>query len=294
MEIATAGILYGTVTVGASLLSRNGVPVLAVSFFFLSLSLIVLAPFAFRKGFASRVKRSSRFLLAYGLIGAFLVLSQFVSLSMGVSPAITALLLYTQPLWTVVFGRLFFSEKIDLSKLGVIVLALSGALFVSNPFSESAQSNLQGTLLVGEVIALLGGVFLSGWIILGKKARLSEFINPAELTFAARGSTLIYVTAICAVAILLGQNHLLGSPTVIYSNFAYLFVFSIVAGVLPDYLFYRGIEKVQSVQAGVILLLEPVSAAILSAALLISDLGMFQIVGGALILLSNYFVIKSE
>ncbi|MDG6994927.1 MAG: EamA family transporter [Nitrososphaerota archaeon] len=53
-------------------------------------------------------------------------------------------------------------------------------------------------------------------------------------------------------------------------------------------------NTVQSVQAGVILLLEPVSAAVLSALLLISNLGIFQLIGGALILLSNYFVIKSE
>ncbi|MCL4519705.1 MAG: EamA family transporter [Thaumarchaeota archaeon] len=113
IEIASAGVFYGTITVGASLLSKNGVPVLAISFFFLAFSLVVLAPFALKRGFNNRIKSSARFLLAYGLIGAFLVLSQFASLSLGVSPAITALLLYTQPVWTVVFGRLFLSEKID-------------------------------------------------------------------------------------------------------------------------------------------------------------------------------------
>ncbi|MDG6997638.1 MAG: EamA family transporter [Nitrososphaerota archaeon] len=294
IEIASAGVFYGTVTVGASLLSRNGVSVLAISFYFLAFSLIILAPFALKKGFSNRVRSASKFLLAYGLIGAFLVLSQFVSLSLGVSPAITALLLYTQPVWTVLFGRLFFSEKIDFPRIGVITLALAGALLISNPFSQTARSNLQGTVLTGEIVALLGGVFLSGWIILGKKARMGNFRDPAELTFAARGSTLVYIAAISGAAILLGRGSLFAGASISYVNLTYLFIFSIVAGVLPDYLFYRGIEKVGPVQAGVILLLEPVSASVLSAFLLISNTGIFQLVGGALILLSNYLVIKSE
>ena len=208
LEIASAGVLYGTITVGASLLSKNGVPVLAISFFFLVFSLVVLAPFALKKGFSGRIKRAFRFLSAYGAIGAFLVLSQFTSLSLGVSPPITALLLYTQPIWTVLFGRLFFSERIDISRAGVIILALVGALFVSDPFSQSAQINLQGSLLVGEIIALLGGVFLSGWIILGKQARSSNFVDPSELTFAARASVFVYISIICISALLLGQGPL--------------------------------------------------------------------------------------
>ncbi|MDG6994928.1 MAG: EamA family transporter [Nitrososphaerota archaeon] len=175
LEIASAGVLYGTITVGASLLSKNGVPVLAISFFFLAFSLVVLAPFALKKGFSGRIKNALRFLSVYGAIGAFLVLSQFTSLSLGVSPAITALLLYTQPIWTVMFGRLFFSERIDISRAAVVILALAGAFFVSDPFSQSAQINLHGPRLIGEIIAFLGGVFLSGWIILGRRARSTDF-----------------------------------------------------------------------------------------------------------------------
>jgi len=55
-----------------------------------------------------------------------------------------------------------------------------------------------------------------------------------------------------------------------------LFAFALVAGKIPDFLFCSGIEKVQALQAGVILLLEPISAVILSVVLLIATPSLVQ------------------
>jgi len=291
--IASAGFLYGGIAIGGTLLSRAGLSAFDISFFFLSLSLVPLLPFVASKDFFVRMRHSWRYLTAYSLANSGLVLLQFESLKLGLAPAISALLLYTQPIWTIIFGKLFFSEKIDITRIGVIVLALVGVFLITDPITLLQEVGSNASNLYGEIAALTGAVFLSIWIILGKKGRLDIFHKPAELVFAVRGSTLILVSVISLATLTTGAHVFLANPGDVTSNIIPLFAFAIVTGMIPDLLFYSGIEKVQALQAGVILLLEPISTAILSIVLLISTPSLIQAVGGALILLSNYFVNRS-
>lgn len=286
--IATAGLLYGGITVWGSLLLKEGFSTFDISFLFLSLSLIPIIPFVLSKNFLLKIVRSSRYLLAYSLANSGLVLLQFESLSLGLSPAVSALLLYTQPIWTVLLGRAFFSEKVDRRRVVVVVLALLGAFLISNPTAMFGKSS--GFNLYGDIAALSGAVFLSIWIILGKKGRLDVFHRPVELVFAVRGSTLLVVSAVSFATLASGEHLFFSNPALIFRSFIPLVGFAIVTGTLPDFLFYSGIAKVETLRAGVILLLEPISSAILSVVLLISVPNLIQVIGGALILLSNYFV----
>lgn len=295
IAIACAGVLYGGVTVDASLLAKGGLSTLDISFFFLVISIIPLAPFVAGRDIFRKILSSSRFLAAYALVNTFILLSQFGSISLGLSPAIVALLLYTQPVWTVIFGRAIFKEKIEVARILVIVVALIGIVLITDPFSAQHPSLSSGSnALFAELLALFGGVFLSLWIILGKKGRLENFKDPVELTFAVRSVSCLPIGGISFFAFVFGKGLFLGSPGSIYSNLWLLIVFAIFAGTIPDFLFYTGVEKVQPLQAGVILLLEPVSTAVLSAVLLIFSLSTLQILGGALILVSNYLVLRES
>src|SRR5487761_1506566 len=294
ISIASAGVLYGGLTVDASLLAKGGLSTLDISFFFLVISIIPLAPFVLKRNILQKMLTSSKFLGTYALVNTFILLSQFGSLSLGLAPAVVALLLYTQPMWTVIFGKALFKEKIDRVRIAVIVIALLGIVLVTDPFSALPQSSGGSTTLVAELLAVFGGVFLSLWIILGRKGRLDNFKDPVELTFAVRSATCIPIGAISFCALLFGKGLFLGNLHAIYSNLWLLVVFSIFAGTAPDFLFYLGVEKVQSLQAGVILLLEPISSAVISAVLMLSSLTVLQILGGALILVSNYLVIRDS
>jgi drug/metabolite transporter, DME family len=292
--IASAGFLYGAITVGASLLSRTGLSAFDISFFFVSLSLIPLLPFVMRKDFLLRMRDSWRYLSAYSLANTGLVLLQFESLKLGLAPAVSALLLYTQPIWTIIFGKIFFSEKVDRTRIGVIVLALIGVFLITDPITLVHELGSNASNFYGEIAALIGAVFLSLWIIMGKKGRLDVFQKPAELVFAVRSSTLILVSIISFATLTTGAHVFLANPNAIFHNIIPLFAFAMIAGTIPDFLFYSGIDKVQALQAGVILLLEPISAVILSVVLLIATPSLVQAAGGALILFSNYLVNRSS
>ncbi|MHB1908646.1 MAG: DMT family transporter [Nitrososphaerales archaeon] len=289
--IALAGILYGSVTVGGSLFSKSGLSVLDTSFFFIFFSIFFLAPFALardRKIF-SKMKKNLKYLSSYAVVNLFLLLAQFGSLSLGVSPPTVAFLLYTQPVWTIILGYFIFKEKITLGRIGIILVALIGVLLITNPTSVSL---LGKSTALGELVALSGGVFLSLWVILGKKGRLDQIEDPVALTFAVRTFSVIPIGLVCLGAFALKSGLFLGNPSLLYSLLIFLVLFSIVAGALPDYLFYRGVSGVRSLQAGVILLLEPVSATIMSIVLSITVLSTLELLGGGLILVSNYLVMR--
>ncbi len=296
--IATSGILYGLVTVGGSLLSGLGYTVFDISFFFIFFSVLALAPFAVQKDprIFSKIRANSKYLLSYGIVNLCILLTQFGSLSLGLPPPTTALLLYTQPIWTVIFGRVFLKEKITALRVGVIALALTGVFFVANPItmlSQSASVSKNSQIYLAETLALISGVFLSLWIILGKKGRAGQLEEPVSLTFAVRGVSLLPIGLVSIVVLLFRPSLFLG-PKVFSFDIIYLVLFAVFAGALPDYLFYRGVEKVLAIQAGVILLLEPVSSTVISVALGISVLYWFQFLGGALIIFSNYLVIRES
>jgi drug/metabolite transporter, DME family len=290
IQIGSAGLLYGLIPVGASLLSNTGMSAFDISFFFFAFSVVPLLPLLTRKGLLRRMLGSWRYLSLYSLSNTGLVLLQFESLKLGLAPATSAFLIYTQPVWTIIFGKIFFSEKVNATRILVIVLAITGVFLITDPITFIQRSGSSANNPIAEIFALIGAIFLSLWIILGKKGRLDVFKKPEELLFAVRGSAVIPVGLISLATLSTGAHVFLASPSTIFHYIVPLFAYAIVAGSLPDYLFYSGIEKVQAFQAGVILLFEPISAIIISVILSIATPSPVQVAGGALILLSNYFV----
>jgi drug/metabolite transporter (DMT)-like permease len=62
---------------------------------------------------------------------------------------------------------------------------------------------------------------------------------------------------------------------------------------LANHLFYlNGVKKVKSIDAGIIMLLEPIVGAILAAVFLRQPITLSIILGGVLILFANYLVIS--
>jgi drug/metabolite transporter (DMT)-like permease len=74
------------------------------------------------------------------------------------------------------------------------------------------------------------------------------------------------------------------------SHWVYLLLFAIAGGIIPSFCFFKGLRVVDASVAGIILLLEPVSAALMAAILFGQTLSVTTLAGGALILLSNYLV----
>jgi drug/metabolite transporter (DMT)-like permease len=296
--IIASSFLYSSSTIYTSYLAKRGLSSLDISFFFTFLSVLPFIPFVANRKLLKKIKDHLGYVIIYSFISVLLILSIFESIVLGLSPGIVSLLTYTQPFWTIIFGRLLFGEKIVSRKIGLIVVAFVGIFLITNPIGSPVSStvftNPNSSLPVEYALAIFSGVCLSLWVILAKKGSANGFEDPVELTFVIRSGSaaLLFLTGL--ISRFAGITVFFANFSSVESNFVFLLLFSLLTGLSPDLLFYSGVKSVSALQAGLILLLEPVSTAIASVSLKIATFNGLQIIGGILILVVNYFALISS
>ena len=285
--IVVAAIFYGTVIVGGEFFLSHGFSVFEVAFYPILFMTLTVLPLALIKPRYLIPRERLPFFVGYGLIGAFAEFGQFVGLLFDIPVAVVALVLYTQPVWTLLLGATLLGEKVTARKVASAGLAFAGAailLFGSWAFGTTNP-------LLGFAASLCGSVFVSLWVVWGRKSGINEqhFITT---TLGWGGFTSLWLVVLWPVL-----NWLVSDPAVsrLSANFpaghwAYLLLFAVAGGIIPSFCFFKGLRVVDASVAGIILLLEPVSAALLAAILFGQSLSVTTLAGGALILLSNYLV----
>ncbi|MBS3143049.1 EamA family transporter [Candidatus Woesearchaeota archaeon] len=168
--IVIMGILSGFVIFSGRFFLDRGLSLLEVGFLPNLVALIVLAPLLF---WMPMKRKLLWWYVLYGVIGCALVLAQFSPLVFGVPVALLVLLLYTQPLWTLLINYFFLKQPITRYDVFACVLVLLGVVFLVNPFNITVS-------FLGAIIALSGGILLSFWVLLG--SALSKKGSPPVAT----------------------------------------------------------------------------------------------------------------
>ncbi len=202
--------------------------------------------------------------------------------------AIVALLIYTQPIWTTFFGKIFLNEIITKMKIKAVLIALIGIFFLLSPWNIGSIGSPQGL-----VSSLLAGVFLSLWVIFARKTGINRDYYISTISVYSFFSFL-WLIFIWPIVYLFYQEDFLMRLSYNFplEYWFYFILFSIIVAFFPNSLFYKGIENVEASKAGLILLIEPVVASIVAIVAFSQYLNSGIIIGGGLILLSNYLVIK--
>ena len=285
--VILGAILYGSVIVGGQFFVHIGLSLYQITFFSMLLLLVCILPiiaikpkFLFPRSFLS-------FFAVYGLIGAGAELAQFGGLFFGVPIAVIAFLFYTQPLWTVIFGRLLLGEAITWRKIVATALALAGIVLIVNVTSE----RLAGFSIVGMSISLAGGILFSLWVIWGRKSGISD-LHFVTTTFGAAAFTTLWL-ALCwpLISWLIPDRSIVAlSPSLPMTDWLYLFIFTLIGGLIPNLFIFKGLQAIEAGVVGMILLLEPIIASFGAWLVFGQQISLGTAVGGGLILLSNYFV----
>ena len=287
--VVTAGILSGLVVFGARVFAGMGLSFYQISIFPALFILILLPLVAFNK--ACRLDRSMlRFFIIFGFLSALTCFTEIGPIILGVPVAIVVLLLYTQPLWTVLLGRIFLKEDINKRKVLALVLVLVGVFVILNPATGAYPLNA-----LGIVLALVGGILLSGWFLLGRVSGMKRY-NPVTTQFGYYVFILFFLLISYPIVGLLTQDVAIMDLSLNLSPhvWSYLFLFMVFAVIIPHLLYFHGSKRVPASDAGIIFLLEPVSASVLAALFFNEAITLNILIGGALILLSNYLVIRKK
>ena len=276
--IVIMGILSGFVIFSGRFFLDRGLSLLEVGFLPNLVALLVLAPLLF---WMPMKRKLLWWYVLYGVIGCALVLAQFSPLVFGVPVALLVLLLYTQPLWTLLINTFFLGQRATRYDIIACALVLMGVVFLVNPRHITIN-------LLGGAIALTGGLLLSFWVLLG--SALSKKGSPPVATkFGELFFSLLFLLGVMLIfrtsqAFRLSFNHSI-------STWSWIILMGVIVYVLAQVLFYQGLKIVPSTHAGIILLLEPVSAAILASIFLGEAITLGIIIGGALIIAANIIVI---
>lgn len=288
LYVVLTGILSGFIVFAGQGFVNMGLSLYEIAIIPYSLSLIFLVPFLFKKEYRFE-KRLVWLLILYGVISALSVLTEFGGVVLGIPVAIVVLLLYTQPLWTILIGRVFLKEKLTKETIIACIIVLAGIFILINPAKTGFYFK------PGILVALLGGIMISLWIIVGsilsKRGSHPIATKYAETLFMIITLVLIYPLMSFFIKDPSIISFSLNWPLKIWLYFVIFNLFTQVAGHL---FFFYGLKKVKSSTAGIILLLEPVVAAILALIFFKQTLTWNMVIGGVLILIANYIVIKKH
>jgi len=245
-------------------------PPLIIATYRLLFTFLALAPFTLmKKGALAGLDRRQVALSA--LSGLFLALhfvTWFISLGY-TSVASSTVLVTLQPVFVVVGSLLFFGERIP--RLAAVGggLALAGGLIIG-----AADFQVGPRALVGDLLALVAAVMVSGYLLIGRRLRKD---TPLEgYTFVTYGTSSLFLVG----ATLVTRTPFGGYPT---RDWVLFLTLALVCTVMGHTVFNWALKYVQASVVSVSILGEPLGAILWAAVFLGEPPTLRQAAGGAVI-----------
>ena len=156
----------------------------------------------------------------------------------------TSVLVYTMPLWTLLFAWLFLRERVRGLQWGAIALSITGLLLILD------IQHLHGTL-VSKVLALLAGMCWAGGAIIAKRVRQTVTLD--LLSFTA------WQTVAGAVPLILIAMVVPSTPIVWSSPFIIALLYNVIPSTaIATLLWLYVLNRLSAGTAGLGVLLNPV------------------------------------
>ncbi len=270
-QIIAGAVCWGTLGILGSQLNRAGFAGQDVAAFRIVIAALVLTaalPWFWPLLRTLNLRRLPVLALqsAIGMLG--MSLCYFAAVSR-VGSSLAVALLYTAPVWSLLFARLLLGEGITRRSA---LLTLVAALGVALTMTGTASANLTGILF-----GLGSGICYALYGVLGKRAMLG---NPPMLVFFCS------ITISALILVLLPQTHqafarLGGQAWPVWLSAVSL---AVVGTIGASALFMKGLQKMPATRASVFTVFEPFTAVLLAAVLLGERLGAWQYVGVVLII----------
>ncbi len=273
---AAGGLLGWLVPLGVAGSARASP--LAIAAGRMVLAALLLTPVALGRGAPRELRALGRGeLLLAGLAGLALAVhfaTWITSLSI-IDVATSVVLVQTNPLFVALLSYLFLRERLSRPAAVGIFLALAGCVVIGLEDLRQGGAQLTGPALLGDILALTGGLMAAIYFLLGRRLRrrlsIVAYIWPVYTTAAV---------TLLVICLLTGQS-LLG-----YEPVTYLMLLLLAIG--PQLLGHSSLNyalgHLSATLVTIAALGEPIGSALLALALLGQMPAALTLVGGALIL----------
>lgn len=194
--------------------------------------------------------------------------------------ASSTVLVALSPMFVALYNFAFLKERLSRIQLIGIFISIIGAIIIS-----SGDVKVSGEALFGDLLAFLGAIFVSGYIILGRKVR--EYLTLTDYAFV------VYSTASIALLVLsytLSINLKISST----QQITLMLLHGIVCSGLGHSVYNWMLQHFSSTYISTVTLGEPVIASIL-VFLILGEVPTVQTLAGGIIVITGlYIFVKSN
>jgi len=254
----------------------DDVPAIMIATYRLVIASAVLLVMCRIKGAAFRHvgRRELLFSLLGGVFLAFHFVTWITSLKY-TSVASSVVLVTTNPIFVGIFSYVVLKEKQNVELIIGIVLCFAGSIMIAIGDGGLQNFALSGRgAVIGDILALVGAVMASGYLIVGSRVREKLDI-------------LTYITIVFSMSavLLLIMSFVLRIPFGGYKASSYLFM--VLLAVIPQLIghtaFNWALKHLKASMVAITILGEPIGATILAYLFFGETVRTFQIIGIALI-----------
>ncbi len=275
---ATLGLFY------RALVEHNGLSRQVVVAFRAGVAAVALASgLGLYRRVALRIRRADLpFFLVFGIVGVALFYLSYIAAITAGSVALAAVLLYTAPIWIVIWAVVHDGEKIGGARLAALLLAVLGCALVAQAY-DPGQLKLNAPAMIYGLLSGISYAAYSLWSAEGTRRGYDAWtvvlysLGIGAITLfaiAPVGDTLKAVRTPAAWPLLLGVG--------------------LVPSLLAPICFTLGLQHVRTSNASILATVEPVAAAVLAWAFLSETLALPQIGGGGCVLLAVLILVRSK
>lgn len=284
--LLASGVLFATITLFVTFLTREGVGVwvqLAARLAFSILMLLLLLWAFSRDSLRIGGRGNLKFLVQNGLLMLSAFGTYVFSIALGTPPPKAILLVYLSPMYVALAGTVLLGEQLTAKKLMLLAVSLGGLCLTLEVWNIAGLASFQ----LGDLLALLNGVLIAAMTVVGRWSGIRQQVKPITLTFWSLVFALGWLVIFGLIALVwLGPAELAlqwpgsASPRIV----AYLVGLALLGTVLPYTLMYVGLQRTAAGIGSMVMLSEPICVFIGSSIFLQEPVGWWQIVGGVLVL----------
>ncbi len=255
-------------------------PVLIIATYRMMLASIVLMPLAcYKKAWRGWERNDLGWL---SLSGFFLSLhfAFWIASLKYTSVASSVVLVTTHPIFVGIGGWLFLKERLGVNLIFGIALSVLGSGLISY-----GDMSLSKEALMGDGLALLGGITASGYLLVGRKMRKDQVLLSYIFPVYSMAGLIFMLLA------LIFQKSFWGYSS---STYLYLFLIALIPQLMGHTTFNWALKYLPASMVAITTLGEPIGSTVLAYFILGEKLTFLKILGGISIFAGILIALKKE
>lgn len=278
--IVIVGVVF--VSFSSILIKASTAPALIISTYRLMLTVIIVAPSAIGRSMVEFKRLDRKSFLLCTLSGVFLAMhfATWITSIKFTSIASSAVLVNTHPVFIVVLSYLILNERVSRKGFLSISITIVGGIIIS-----LGDRGLGSNVLFGDTLAIMGAVFVSFYMIIGRSMR--QKLSVTAYTF------IVYLSCTITLLVLDMATKTPLFPYTLY-DWAIFLALAIFCTILGHSIFNWSLQYVKPTFLSVAILGEPVFATIWAIFIFNEFPSFYNIFGSLTIIFGIYLFNRSE